>query len=329
MGKTTLVNYIASGAFDYTRDGTSTTLFVETDGSGPDVGTPNFNNDPAFFPADLPDNGDAGFEVGDDMTGLGNLFEGYLTLDVNGVPTDFLLLTGASGGVSDPNTFLLLMPQGTDLTAAQAAIPRTFNTDSDLTQATYFCFAKGTLIATTAGPVPVEDVTRDHRVITADGRAVAVAFVGQQRIATRFSAAPGPLVEIAQGALGDGVPVRDLRITGDHAVLIDGCLINASALVNGTSVRYVPKAALDDVITVYHIETDAHEALLAEGAACESFIDYQARARLDNHAEFLALFGDDRVIAEMALPRIASARLVPQQIRARIAGACRPTANVA
>ena len=77
-----------------------------------------------------------------------------------------------------------------------------------------------------------------------------------------------------------------------------------------------PLAELDDSVTYYHVETENHDVILAEGAAAETFIDYLDRCGFDNYQEYLDLYGAERVIHEMPLPRISAGRLVPGAIKA-------------
>jgi hypothetical protein len=72
--------------------------------------------------------------------------------------------------------------------------------------------------------------------------------------------------------------------------------------------------------TVYHIETEAHEIILANGAPSETFIDNASRRAFDNFAEFDALYGDVPEMEELPHPRAMSARQVPAPVRARLAG---------
>ena len=177
------------------------------------------------------------------------------------------------------------------------------------------CFLTGTRIATPLGPVAVEALVIGQPILTADGRAVAVKWVGRQTVSTCLGAAP---VRLGAGALGGGLPLRDLVVTADHALLIDGFLINAGALVNGSSIDLVGQAALGARATFFHVETDAHDIILAEGTPAESFIDYAGRQVFDNYAEYLARYGEDRPIAENSAPRITSARMLPTAICARL-----------
>ncbi len=175
------------------------------------------------------------------------------------------------------------------------------------------CFAAGTMITTDRGDVAVEDLIAGDLVRAKDGRLTPVTWLGTQEIDTRLMhpAQVNPIC-ITAGALGNGLPKRDLHLSPDHAVEIDGTLYNAGALVNSESIyqlRNMPREGF----TYYHVETAAHELLLAEGVASESFIDYAGRDSFDNAAE-----AEAKVIPEMALPRVSSKRLVPAELRERI-----------
>jgi len=121
------------------------------------------------------------------------------------------------------------------------------------------------------------------------------------------------LVEDLQ--IGDMTPSKDLVLTGDHAMFVDGYLVNASALVNGDTIDYLPLAECEFRLRVYHVETEAHEVLVANGAASESYLDIPSRKTFDNFDSYTALYGAERTIQEMAVPRISSARMLPASIR--------------
>ena len=74
------------------------------------------------------------------------------------------------------------------------------------------------------------------------------------------------------------MPHRDLWLSPDHAVFIDGVLIPVKYLIDGTSVARV---AVDEV-SYHHIELARHDVLLAEGLAAESYLDTGDRAAFTN-----------------------------------------------
>lgn len=180
---------------------------------------------------------------------------------------------------------------------------------------TIFCFAEGTLIAVPGGERAVETLLPGDRVLTADGREVAAIWIGRQSITRRFHGERAQLVRIEAGVLGNHT---ELFVTGDHGMVLDGLVINASALVNGDSIAWVPLSETPDRFTVYHVETEEHDVILANGAATESFVDYDTRRRFDNFAEYSDLHGHDRAIPESPLPRISATRHVPQDLRQRL-----------
>ena len=106
-------------------------------------------------------------------------------------------------------------------------------------------------------------------------------------------------VRIAVGALGQDVPSRDLVVTGDHGLILDDVIVVASALVGMPGIDWMPLSDLPPAFDVFHLETDAHEVLLANGAPAESYAGSSTRP------------GDARTIPEMDLPRLGSARLLP------------------
>ena len=187
------------------------------------------------------------------------------------------------------------------------------------------CFLAGTGIATPDGDVAVETLKPGDRVLTADGRAVPVRWLGRRTLATLFVPEPRRPVCIAAGALGDGLPTRDLRVTPDHALFLDGLLVQAGALVGGDGIRRLGPAELGPRFEVFHIETAAHELILAEGVPVETFLGQVGRHRFDSQTEAGAP-ADWPVIAEMSHPRIKAARQLPQSLRARLG---RPAAGAA
>jgi len=182
------------------------------------------------------------------------------------------------------------------------------------------CFLAGTRIATPRGEVAVECLARGDLVLTADGRAVPVRWVGRQWVPNHPLLMPAKRLPvcIAAGALGEGLPHTDLHVTADHGMIWEGLLVNAGAMVNGGSIRFVPSEELPEGFTCYHIETEAHEVVLANGAPSETFVDYVTRSHFNNYQEYLDLHGAERVVAEMRRPRVSAQRMLPDALRAKL-----------
>ena len=208
-------------------------------------------------------------------------------------------------------------------TATNAELPGSYeqgNFTLDTNPVT-LCFAAGSLIRTPNGEKPVETLAIGDEVTTASGRNVPVKWIGRQTVSTMFTpAGRGTLVRFAAGSLGDGLPHSDLGVTADHAMLVDDILIHAGALLNGSTITQVPKSELGERFTVYHIETEEHEIILANGTPTETFIDNVSRSVFDNYDEFHALYGDVPEMEELPHPRAMSARQVPPAIKAKLAG---------
>jgi hypothetical protein len=77
-------------------------------------------------------------------------------------------------------------------------------------------------------------------------------------------------IRIQRDAIAEGMPHRDLLVSPDHAILVDGMLICARQLVNGTTIR--PERDWT-AVDYYHLELDQHAILLAEGLPAESYLD--------------------------------------------------------
>lgn len=153
------------------------------------------------------------------------------------------------------------------------------------------CFVAGTGILTTAGEVAVEDLAPGDRVITRGGEDVAVVWIGHRKLDILRHPRPDAVrpVIIEPDALAEGVPSRRLTLSPDHALYLDGVLVPAKALLNGTTIRADATATQ---VHYLHVELPVHDILFAEGAAAESFLDTGHRGVFDNSAAPLLLHPD-------------------------------------
>ncbi len=189
---------------------------------------------------------------------------------------------------------------------------------SNVAKDTLICFFEGTLIATPQGERKVQDLKIGDTITTADGAVTTVKWVGIQTVSRYFADPTRSFpIRIRAHAIAENVPCRDLLVSPDHALMIDGVLIHAGALLNGTSV--MREESLPTTFHYYHVETPEHALILAENTPAETFIDNVDRASFDNWAEHEALYGNDEPTAEMPHARAKSARQVPVAIRAKLA----------
>ncbi len=177
---------------------------------------------------------------------------------------------------------------------------------TDITDYNLACFVAGTRIRTARGDVAVEALHAGDTVLTHDGRMRSVRWIGYRHLDLTRHKAPkrAQPVRIRANALADGVPARDLLLSPDHAVLLDGLLVPARLLVNGASIA---RESTWRSVTYYHVELDAHDVLLAEGLPAESYLDTGNRGMFENGGEALVLHPDFTV----AMPRRETGSCAP------------------
>lgn len=124
---------------------------------------------------------------------------------------------------------------------------------------------------------------------TLSGDLRAISWIGRRRHSGALIAQDRDIqpVLIRADALAPGRPRRDLWVSPEHGMYVDGMLIPARALVNGTSIR--EEEGLTDV-TYFHIEFDEHAVIWAERALSESFVDDESREMFDNAEQFHRLY---------------------------------------
>ncbi len=133
------------------------------------------------------------------------------------------------------------------------------------------CFLAGTSILTPAGEVQVQNLARGDQVITWGGATRTIVWVGVGRVlATRGQRGAATPVIVRRGALANEVPLRDLRLTKGHALLLHDVLIPVEFLINHRSILWDDRA---QEVSLYHLELDRHDVLVADGAPAESYRD--------------------------------------------------------
>ncbi len=197
------------------------------------------------------------------------------------------------------------------------------------------CFAAGTRILTADGRlVAVEHLREGDALETFDGTAAEIIWLGRRSLDLRRHPRPHNVqpILITAGALGHGLPWRDLVVSPDHGMYLNGHLIPAKALTNGFSIRQLNR----DTVTYYHIEFSEHAVLFAEGAGTESYLDTGNRDAFENggvplqlHPDFAQTLRERKSCAPFA-EASAAVEAVRQQIldRANIATTSDPALNI-
>ncbi len=149
---------------------------------------------------------------------------------------------------------------------------------------TVSCFTPGTRIRTTGGAIAVETLRVGDAVTTVDAAGKTgldfVRWVGRRRLDIANHPDPEMVAPIRfrAGSLGQGLPQRDLLLSPDHCLALDGCLVRAFRLVNGASI--VQETDWPS-IEYLHVELSKHALLLAEGVPAESYLDEGHRGFFD------------------------------------------------
>ncbi|GBQ52314.1 Hint domain-containing protein [Acidomonas methanolica] len=158
------------------------------------------------------------------------------------------------------------------------------------------CFLPGTLIRTPVGEEAVENLRIGDEVSVHDyraGRALSrkVTWIGNQKAAIRPGLSDdeaGYPVRILKDAIGEGVPFKDLLITPEHCLFFEGRFVPARMLVNGRSIFYDRSITS---YTYYHIETEPHSVIWADGTLTESYLDTGNRKNFGQHGVVATLSG--------------------------------------
>jgi len=181
------------------------------------------------------------------------------------------------------------------------------------------CYLRGTRIAVPGGEAAVDSLRPGDLVLTAAGLERPVVWVGHRRLAVAAAADPARVrpIRVRAGAIGPGIPTRDLLVSPEHIMLLDGVLIPAHALVNGVTVVV---AAEIEAPHYFHIELESHDVLLAEGAAAESWLDAGNRFMFAN-APVAALRAEPAATpAALACAPVVEAGPALDAVREQLAG---------
>ena len=176
------------------------------------------------------------------------------------------------------------------------------------------CFTPDTMIDTPEGPRAVQDLAVGDLVTTLDHGPQPLRWVGHSPVSSLRMALHPELcpILIKAHAFGRNHPNRDMRVSPQHRILIEGwraemlfgeaqVLVAAKHLINDTTVRRAGVASA----TYIHLQCDAHEVLISDGLATESFNPgpvTMASMPDDCRAELQLLFPDCDLLTRAPLP---------------------------
>jgi len=142
------------------------------------------------------------------------------------------------------------------------------------------CFTPGTAIATPKGERLVEELREGDKVITRDNGIQEIRWIGKRPLNWADMAANPHLrpIRIARGALGNGLPERDMLVSPQHRFLVVNdrtqlffdeheVLVAAKHLLDHRKILSVDSIG----VTYVHFMCDRHEVVLANGSWTETF----------------------------------------------------------
>ncbi|WP_397544422.1 Hint domain-containing protein [Roseovarius salis] len=142
------------------------------------------------------------------------------------------------------------------------------------------CFVTGTMIETEDGETPVENLRGGEIIRGYTGEGLRLRKIFRRTFVIRDIEANPKLrpVRICAGALGEGLPVRDMLVSRQHRMLIHSRIANrmfgvSEVLVPAIKLTALPGIFVDQSINeveYFHLLFDAHEVIVAEGAPTES-----------------------------------------------------------
>lgn len=143
------------------------------------------------------------------------------------------------------------------------------------------CIARGTLITTDHGDVPVENLKSGCKVLTKDNGFQELILTLSRVIsknALRNNEKLYP-IRITAGALGSGLPKRDLVVSRQHRMAVRSNIVrrmfgSETALIAAIRLADLPGIYIDDAIEFveyFHLVFKRHEVIFAEDTPTESF----------------------------------------------------------
>lgn len=142
------------------------------------------------------------------------------------------------------------------------------------------CLTAGTEIRTPGGTVKIEDLQSGAKILNFDGAATPLVSVFRHTFSARDMARNPKLypVRITAGALGNGLPCRDLLVSRQHRMLVSSPIVERmfevpEVLVAAIRLTDLPGIFVDQSVTsvtYFHLLFAGHEVIFAEGAPTES-----------------------------------------------------------
>ncbi|WP_050525865.1 Hint domain-containing protein [Pseudorhodobacter aquimaris] len=158
----------------------------------------------------------------------------------------------------------------------------TMKAAGDLKPSGVRCFARGTLITTDRGELPVEALKTGYKVLTQDHGFQDLVLtmsriVGAKDLRNNPKLYP---IRIKADALGAGIPKRDLLVSRQHRVAVKSDVVKSmfgamTVLVAAIRLTELPGIYVEDTVECveyFHLVFKRHEIIFAQGTPTESFL---------------------------------------------------------
>ncbi|HEX3984289.1 MAG TPA: Hint domain-containing protein [Acidisoma sp.] len=202
-------------------------------------------------------------------------------IDISVIGSGAVLTTSVSGDLTTATVTSDSVSQSFVFSGAIASDFAITNDQAGGVEITYApCFAAGTRITTTEGPIAIEELTVGEELVTVDRGTLEIVWIGYRTVDCASHPAPESVlpVRVLAHAFGPDRPRRDLLLSPDHAIFAEGVLIPVKHLINGRTIRQESVAE----ITYYHVELTEHAVILAEGLPAESYLEGTDRSSFSN-----------------------------------------------
>ncbi|GEM_PF-2292761 len=232
--------------------------------------------------------------IDEDNDGLINRFEFRDATIGNGIGLNggakCVLFDGVAGGKGPTGTLYSTncIEEGTDLSdfikkdLHSNFDPVTFGGDGGGDGCHVPCFAKGTYIETPLGPCPIEELKQGDLIITADNGEQPIRWIGGRSLdAQELEQNPNLRpVRIQQGALGNGLPAKDLLVSPQHRMLVASPIVEKMFGVKEVLIAAKKLVGLEGIsiandvsmVEYFHFLCDKHEIVIANDAPTESLL---------------------------------------------------------
>jgi antigen 43 len=170
---------------------------------------------------------------------------------------------------------------------------------------TFVCYLKGTKILTENGYINIEDLSVGDNVVTKgkihddsylelneNYSVEPVKWIGNFK--TSICNEKSLPICIKANALGNNSPNEDLYVSPLHRIIIDGKMVCAKDMVNGTTIYQDINC---ESIHYYHLELNDHASIIANGVLSETYKDFDNRYVFENSKSVNELTIQDAVLA--------------------------------